>query len=161
MSVGGLEPYLKGLLYLTYWIFYLLSLDDYLTLLSMLDDYSIFLNILNDYLMFSMTLDDYQGPGTWDLGDLGPRGPGTSAISGTRDLGDIGDQGPRGPRGPRESGTPHRIPSRSPGNLVFPYKSTLGPKKLNSTCSIYIENFWRNLCSSFLKHFCNLLQYFV
>ena len=32
--------------------------------------------------------------------------------------------------------------------IVFPYKSTVGPKKSNSTWSNYMEKFWRNLCSS-------------
>ena len=43
--------------------------------------------------------------------------------------------------------------SGSSGNLVFPYKSTLGPKNLNSAWSIYIEKFQRNLCSSILNIF--------
>ena len=48
--------------------------------------------------------------------------------------------------------TPDFDPIETLESHVFPYKSTLGPKKLNSTWSIYIEKFWRNLCSSILSY---------
>ena len=62
-------------------------------------------------------------------------------------------------------GTFHRIlfflGLGSSGNMVFPYKSTLGFKNLNSPWSNSPEKSWRNLCSWFFKHFWNILQYFV